>query len=486
MTDPLPSTILVGAVLHESNTFTGQRTSLAEFAPVYGDAIREQSKWMKGSAAGGILNTLSAAGMRAVPSVFGHALPSGIVERSAYDSLCRLLLAVLDRERVDGVCLALHGSMCVEGIDDPEGDLLTTIRNRVGPDVPVVCALDMHASMTDKMVNAANAFTAYRTAPHTDQFSTGVRAANLMLRVLQEQLQVETVFVPIPMLIAGEQSESATEPMRSLIAEATAVSEATEIMSADYLLGFPWADYPHNRASVIVVGERRLKAALQETAQALACRFWRVRKDFGFTTEALPLDKALDEAAHATHSPVLIADSGDNPTAGASEDLVGVLARLLERRTENALVAVIADADAVDACKAVHPGARVKLSLGRVAPEEGSLPLALEAKLSRVGRYADVECAVIEVRGITVVVTRDRAEVTDPALLDALGIPCHHFRLCILKSGYLSPAYSAVAARKILALTPGETDERLHRLDYQRTLRPVFPLDEKASLPHCE
>ena len=486
MTDPLPPTILVGAVMHESNTFSQQRTSLAEFAPVYGDAIYGQSKWMNNSSAGGILATLSAAGMRAVPSVFGHALPSGIVERSAYNSLCRSLLAVLDRERVDGVCLALHGSMCVEGLDDPEGGLLKAIRERVGPDIPVVCALDMHASMTATMVNAADAFTAYRTAPHTDQFGTGVRAANLMLRVLQEQLQVETVLVPIPMLIAGEQSESAAEPMYSLIAEAAATGGAKGVMSADYLLGFPWADYPHNRVSVVVVGERRVRAALQETAQTLACRFWRTRQDFGFTTEALPLNEALDEAARATHGPVLIADSGDNPTAGASEDLVGVLARLLERCTESALVAVIADASAVDLCKAVQPGAQVKLLLGRVSAEDGSSPLALEATLSRIDRYADVECAVIEVKGITVVVTRSRAEVTDPALLDALGVPCHHFRLCILKSGYLSPAYSAVATHKILALTPGETDERLHELDYRRTLRPVFPLDEKTRLPSCE
>ena len=124
--------------------------------------------------------------------------------------------------------------------------------------------------------------------------------------------------------------------------------------------------------------------------------------------------------------------------------------------------------------------------LGRVAAEDGSSPLTLEATLSRIGRYADVECAVIEVRGITVVVTRSRAEVTDPALLDTLGVPCHQFHLCILKSGYLSPSYSAVAARKILALTPDETDEQLHRLDYRRTLRPVFPLDEKMKLPRCE
>lgn len=472
--------------MHESNTFTRRRTSLAEFAPVYGNSIRGQLKWMNGSAAGGILTTLSAAGMRAVPSVFGHALPSGIVKRSAYDSLCRSLLAVLECERVDGVCLALHGSMCVEDLDDPEGDLLAAIRDRVGSAVPIICALDMHASMTNTMVGAANAFTAYRTAPHTDQFETGVRAAGLLIRALRERIRLETVFLPIPMLIAGEQSESAAEPMRSLIEAAATTGGATGVLSADFLLGFPWADYPHNRASVAVVGEKQALAELRAVAQTLACRFWRSRGDFGFTTEALTLDEALDEAANTPQGPVLIADSGDNPTAGASEDLTGALAHLLERRTENALVAVIADANAVDECKAVHPGDHVRLLLGRMTPSDDSQPLALEAKLSYIGRYADVECAVVEISSVTVVVTRSRVEVTDPALLDTLGVPCHHFHLCVLKSGYLSPAYSSVAARKILALTPGETDERLYRLDYHKTRRPVFPLDAKTRLSRCE
>ena len=471
--------------MHESNTFTHRRTALGEFAAVYGDDVRHRETWMTSSAAGGILMTLDTARMRTLPAVFGHALPSGIIESEAYNSLRRSLLDMLGRERVNGVCMALHGSMCVEGLDDPEGDLLTAVRHQVGPGIPIVCALDMHASMTDKMVGAANAFTAYRTAPHTDQFDTGVRAAQLLVLALEHKLQLTTVMVPMPVLIAGEQSESTAEPMRSLIQAAASVCEETNVLSADYLLGFPWADYPHNRASVIAVGEKRRLSELEVVARSLACQFWNSRNDFRYTTEALTLDEALEEASRATQGPVIVADSGDNPTAGASEDLVGVLAHLLKRGIKNALVAVIVDAEAVNTCRVAGQGDQVKLSLGRLGLERKALPLLLEATLLCTGNYGQIGCAVVEASGITVVITHSRAEVTDPTLLEGLGVSCRDFHLCILKSGYLSPAYSELAARKILALTSGETDERLHRLPYKRTLRPVFPLDSTATFAFC-
>ena len=92
-------TILVGAVMHESNTFTRRPTPLAAFAPVYGDEVRDFPRWMTGSAVGGIVKTLDGAGVRVLPSVFGHARPSGVVERAAYDSLRGSLLDALNRSR---------------------------------------------------------------------------------------------------------------------------------------------------------------------------------------------------------------------------------------------------------------------------------------------------------------------------------------------------------------------------------------------------
>ncbi|WP_423984400.1 hypothetical protein [Haladaptatus sp.] len=42
----------------------------------------------------------------------------------------------------------------------------------------------------------------------------------------------------------------------------------------------------------------------------------------------------------------------------------------------------------------------------------------------------------------------------------------------------MSPAWKAVAAQELFALTPGDTNQRLADLPYEKTPRPMFPLDE--------
>ena len=50
--------------------------------------------------------------------------------------------------------------MVAEHLDDGEGELLRRVRERVGPDVPVVASLDLHANMTREMLRHADALVA--------------------------------------------------------------------------------------------------------------------------------------------------------------------------------------------------------------------------------------------------------------------------------------------------------------------------------------
>jgi microcystin degradation protein MlrC len=77
------------------------------------------------------------------------------------------LLAPLD-DPITGAYLMLHGSCVAQDEDDPEGRVLAELRARLGPHRPIVASLDSHASLTPKMVDADDAFTAYRTCPHID------------------------------------------------------------------------------------------------------------------------------------------------------------------------------------------------------------------------------------------------------------------------------------------------------------------------------
>lgn len=474
--------IAVGSLMHETNTFTAKATTLTDFS-VAADDVFQHPGWMSGPA-GGIIETLTEAGCSIVPTFFAHTIPSGIIERETYAVMKQKLLAKIETTPdLDGVCLALHGSMYADGIEDPEGDLLTEVRRLIGPDRPLVFSLDMHATLTENMIRPVNGLTVFRTAPHTDAYETGARAARLLLRLLKQRLSAEVIWIRLPILLAGEQSESSAEPMRSLLEQVREAEQDPRILAADYALGFPWADTPHHGVSIAVTAEKRFRETAETQARTLACLFWDARHRFRFTTEAHPLDTALALAADFTGSPVIIGDSGDNPTAGASEDLTYALDRLLSQPRPDTLHAVIVDAAAVGRCQAAAPGQVIDLALGRIDTTPGSPPLKVRATLIRTGLYGQARCAVVKISNITVIITDRNVSVYDPTLIENLGLDLNAFKIIVVKSGYLSPEYKQIAARELLALTPGETNELFDQIDYRRLKRPIYPLDQDTTWP---
>lgn len=478
--------IAVGSIMHESNTFTHITTSLEDFEPIIREAIFDSDEWLNHTSAGGILRTLSDHGVEILPTLFGDALPSGVIEADAYRRMRDEMLTIISDDikagnRLDGVCLALHGSMYVEGLDDPEGDLLERLRNLVGPDVPIVCALDMHANMTEKMQRAINGVTAYRTAPHIDKFETGARAAQMLLESLKDGTKLITEWIRLPIILSGEQSETDAEPTRTLMRALEEAGKQEGIFSASYLIGFAWADSPHTSVSVIVTGDRKRAQTVRATALHLAELFWERRHEFGFTTEAHELDDALSIALQDERRPIVIADSGDNPTAGASEELAIVLRTMLDRGIQDALVAVIADPDAMRIIEQAPRGEEISLKLGRIVPRPDGPKLEVAARVQNIDTVFNVRSAVLNIKGITTIVTENRIDVTDPQYLYQLGINPKNFKLIVVKSGYLSPAYQKLAARKIFALTPGDTSLELSQLPYRRVCRPIIPLDNDVA-----
>ena len=114
--------------------------------------------------------------------------------------------------------------------------------------------------------------------------------------------------------------ETMKEPAQTYVQAMKDAEGKDGVLSVSLTHGFPWADVPHNRVSVCVTGDAERGDGAREVAVRLADEFWARRREFGFTTEANPVDEALRRASEAYGRPVVVADAGDNPTAGASED----------------------------------------------------------------------------------------------------------------------------------------------------------------------
>jgi microcystin degradation protein MlrC len=368
--------------------------------------------------------------------------------------------------------------MYVEDVADPEGDLLTAIRSSLPLSIPVACALDMHGTITDAMIANANVLVGYRTAPHIDIVETGAKTAQLLVHSLREQRPLVTRRSYLPLLISGEQSETDELPMTELLPLLDEIESAQYVASASLFVGFPWADNPYGGVNALVVGDEESMDLIDDRAKWIADKVWERRADFKFTTEAWDLDEAIKEALEDPGQPVIISDAGDNPTAGAAQDLTIVVKELVENKVNNALVVAVVDPESVERCFQVNEGDIVQLNLGRSESRVDAAPYPVEATLVRCKSINHNRFAVIDKDGLVIIICTERFGVTDPSLLFQLGLEPAEFKIIVIKSGYISPEYQNIAARKIFALTDGDTNLQITELKYEQVRRPIYPLDK--------
>ncbi|MCX7704782.1 MAG: M81 family metallopeptidase [bacterium] len=482
-------TIAVGMLYHESNTFTPAYTGEKDFIIIKGKDIFG-IKESKGDTFGEIKGMLKffnhKQNYRIKPLICARALPYGMVKKEVYLKLKKELInRLLKIHDLSAVLLSLHGSMYIEDIGDGEGDLLSSIRNILPQNVLIVCTLDMHATVTRKMVKNANAFVAYKTAPHTDVVETGIEAGRLLYNALENSIIPRTSCSFIPMLISGEQSETGVEPMKGLINSLKVVERQPGVLSASYCLGFPWADHSENFVSAIVVSKLNEIQSGKVLAKKLADSFWQKRKEFRFITEAFTPQASIKRAVEyikKNNSPVFISDSGDNPTAGSPEDNTNLL-KIIDKMNlpdlikDRPLFAVIYDPEAVNRClDSVNKD--IEIFLGGRIDSIYSKPYKMKGKVEKVVKRGGTVYVLMRIPNVDVVISSRRVGITDVNIFQNLGIDLRKRKIVIVKSGYLVDDLRKVASCSILSLTNGCTDLLLNRLPYKRLKHPVFPIDK--------
>jgi len=174
---------------------------------------------------------------------------------------------------------------------------------------------------------------------------------------------------------------------------------------------------------------------------------------------------------------VLVSDAGDNPTAGATQDTTGLLQLMLQMDIDNAVFACLVDPEALWACQAAQPGGTLSLEVGGGLSGDVRQGMALSGKLLATVQHEGTAYAALQAGGIVVVLCDRRCAVYDPEVLRVLGLAPERFQVLALKTGYMSPAFQAIGKRAILALTPGDTSLDLTQLPYEKTPRPIYPLD---------
>src|ERR1700741_5568761 len=172
----------LGGFLHETNTFAPTKATYDAFVHgggfprmELGDSVLKTVRRINVGLAG-FIDAAEAAGWDLVPTIFAAATPSAHVTEDAFERIAKAMIdGLASAGQLDAVYLDLHGAMVAEHLDDGEGELLSRVRALVGSAIPIVASLDLHANVTQKMLEHADVLFAYRTYPHVDMADTGAR-----------------------------------------------------------------------------------------------------------------------------------------------------------------------------------------------------------------------------------------------------------------------------------------------------------------------
>lgn len=461
--------IAVGGIHTECSTYSPVLMQAEDFRVLRGDGLTAHDYFA-------FLRDFPA---EVAPLLHARAVPGGPVSRAAYQAFKAEFLERLEAARpFDAVYLAMHGAMKVEGMFDAEGDWISAIRAAVGPDMLIATSYDLHGNVSARIVDQIDIFAAYRTAPHIDTPETMRAAYAMLLRALENGARPGVVRVPVPLLLPGERSSTEDEPGRSLYAALPGL-EGPGVWRTDLMIGYVWADEPRATACAVVTGTDL--AAASAAALRIGTDFWAARDAFRFGPVTGPLDEMLRLAEAATTAPVILADSGDNPTGGGVGDRADVLAALIARGWQGALVAGITDRPAVEACFAAGEGARLSLRIGASLDPAG-VSVTVDAAVLRLddpGTTAERQ-AVIRLGGITLVLAARRRPYHDIADFTRLGLDPAGVRLLVVKSGYLSPELAPLANPNLMALTDGVVNQDIARLPNLHRPRGTLPFEADA------
>ncbi|MEV0568735.1 M81 family metallopeptidase [Dactylosporangium sp. NPDC050588] len=480
--------IAVASIVQETNTFSPQPSTLDDYTA--------HGLWLGADAAelaagtntelAGAVEALTAAGATAVPLLRAWAMSGGVLRAGAFERLRDLLTGGLAAQPVDGVLLCLHGALVAESDVAADAAFTEAARAVVGPDVPIVVTHDLHANVTGRIVAAAAALIGYHTYPHVDQGDTGRRGAELVLRALREP--VGTVLAKRPMLVPAESQALADPPMRRL--RTLADAGGTGILDVSLFPVQPWLDVPDLGFGVTVTHAGSERAAALAHAEHLATAAWGHRA--AFAVDAVPLPAAI-ERVRAARGTVLLVQSADSPTAGATADSAAVIGALLTHGRGIRAYATVVDAPAVAQCFAAGQDGTVDTPVGATLDDRWDGPVPLRGTVSRLGaepvvltgdsmtgltismgRWATVNTGT----GLTVLLTERPAPTFDPAGYRHAGLDPAAAQAVVVRSATMYRAgFRGLFVEAILLDLPGASTPRLDYLTFERAPRPLYPID---------
>lgn len=482
--------ILIAELKQETATFNPAPTVYEDFRIAVGADILESYCGTKTEVAG-VIDVLNDDGrFEIIPAMAAASVSGGYISSADLERLLNDMMdAIRNAGPVDGACLCFHGAMAGESEDDPEGRVLNEIRGVLGA-VPIVVSLDLHAVITDQLVEIADVLVPYHTYPHTDHYETGRRAARNLIQLIADESRPTAARVKLPMLVRGDELLTASGKFGEAIRMCQQIEQTDSGLAAGVIIGNAFTDVPALQSNVLVTTNNNYELARRE-AERIGRFMWDNRELF--QAQLTSLAKSIRQAESADGL-VVFSDAADATASGAAGDSNAILRGLVDAEFPKRALLAIVDAPAVAEAFRAGVNATITVPLGGTRDPDRFTPLTLTVQVKSLhdGRfsYEDGTAAhagrvcVLTFGTIYMLVTERPVFVVGRRVFQSHGLEPTDFDLVVVKSpnGFRT-WYQSIASLIVPVDVPGSTSANLKSLPFRNCVRPIFPLDDHVPSP---
>ena len=495
-----PKIAILGLHL-ESNRFAPPtvRSDFEKLCLIYDDQLlvdsRNEHPRACGTLAGFVREMDRIGSWQPAPLVYADGSAAGPIDHEFFLELKEeMKLRLIASMPVDGVYFAQHGAAVSTEHLDPDGELYEMAREIVGPDTPIVSALDLHAIVSERMVEMTDVMVSYLTNPHVDQLDRGAECAQIIHELING-VAPQTAFIRLP-IVAPQVKQLTAEGLYAEVIQYGQTKLDDVVMNVSILGGFTYGDTPFNGMSFLVTTRsNRLKA--KQICKELAQRVWRDRARLLPTLT--PLEKCIEMAVAQGTDPsrerIIIADVGDNPGGGGRGNTVWLLKGLYKAGAQGVILGVFFDFALAAEAHEGGVGAKFMARFNRTETDRNSGKFEAEVEVlylsdgqivgrppgSKANMAIDLgPTAVLRLGTVTVVVISIRQQCFDPGFFEEFGIDVEAARTTVVKSrGHFRAGFSVYFRpdQVIECDAPGLTSPNLKNFDWQGLKRPIYPID---------
>jgi microcystin degradation protein MlrC len=373
--------------------------------------------------------------------------PSGEMERETFETITAEIIEDLGSRKWDAVYLSQHGAMQVVGIEHADHELLRRIREVIG-ETPLGASYDLHANITQELIDLCDVTVGYKCHPHTDMVETAQKTLRLLIDLPTGEPRPVGVVHRMNAMLPSINARTTDGPMAEVAAFARGLELGAGLYDLTVYQGYAFGDRAHSGGSVVAYARDKATAAAAAAAAAAEVVRVRDRLFIDMPSGDAGMARALQQVRQG-NGPVAVIDPADFPGSGASADTPGLLKAVLDANVDvPTAVLFYWDPGVVAKAVAAGVGSPVEVDLGGRLTDAFGPPVPFKGRVARVtdgrivhtgpfcnGQHLDYgPTVVLESGNVQVVVTSKCLHVTDPAFFDLHGIDLDRVSIVAIKA----------------------------------------------------